>query len=68
MMQKPKRLLAVAGICAVAFFLLGAPEITDSAGAVQQVGIWLQFGAGFAGLATLALGLRGLFVRRSSEK
>lgn len=68
MFNRPKRMLVVAGVCAVLFFLLGAPEITDNPGPVQQVALWLQFGTGIVGVAALALSSMGLFARRTSRQ
>lgn len=67
MIQKPKRLLAMAAICAGVWFLSGAPEITESTGLLPQIIVWVGFGFALASLAFLALGLRGLFVGRSPE-
>ncbi len=63
-----KKSLVAAGICAVAFFLLGAPEITDNGGALSQFGIWAQGIVALGGLVAFALAVWGLFVRRAEQK
>jgi hypothetical protein len=68
MFNKPKRMLVVAGVCGLLFFLLGAPEIANNPGPVQQIALWLQFGTGVVGLAALALSLGGLLTRRTSRQ
>lgn len=68
MNRTPKRWLAVAGICAMVFFLLGAPEISDNTGVLGQIGMWAQAIVALAGLVALALTVWGLFVRRAPEK
>lgn len=64
MTRKPRTLLLVAAIGAVVFFLLGAPEITEATGTLQDVAAWLQFFVGVLTLAALVLGVWGLVTNR----
>jgi hypothetical protein len=64
MTRKPRTLLLVAAIGAVVFFLLGAPEISEGTGTVQDVAAWVQFFVGVLTLAALVLGVWGLVTNR----
>ena len=64
MTRKPRTLLVVAAVGAVVFFLLGAPEITEGTGTLQDLAAWVQFFVGVLALAALGLGLWGLVSRR----
>jgi hypothetical protein len=70
MTRKPTTLLLVAAIGAVVFFLLGAPEVSEGTGTLQDVVAWLSMVVAVLTLAALALGLWGLVThrRRSSSQ
>ena len=63
----PRRWLTIAGTCAVLFFLLGAPEITNNEGSLAAFGAWSQLILGLVGIVALALASWGLFARRTHK-
>jgi hypothetical protein len=65
MTLRPRMLLLVAAVGAVVFFLLGAPEISEGTGTVQDLAAWLQLLVGVVVLVALALAAWGLVSRRS---
>jgi hypothetical protein len=65
MTLKPRPLLLVAAVGAVAFFLLGAPSISDGTGTAHDLAAWLQLLVGVVVLVALALATWGLVSRRS---
>jgi hypothetical protein len=64
MTRKPRTLLLVAAVGAVVFFLLGAPEISEGMGTLQDVVAWLSLIVGVLTLAALVLGVWGLVTHR----
>jgi hypothetical protein len=64
MTRKPRTLLLVAAVGAVVFFLLGAPELSEGTGTVQDLVAWLSVIVGVLTLAALALGVWGLVSHR----
>ena len=70
MTRKPSMLLLVAAVGAVVFFMLGAPELSEGTGTLQDVAVWLQLVVGLLTLVALALGVWGLVThrRRSSSQ
>jgi uncharacterized membrane protein YhaH (DUF805 family) len=65
MTLRPRMLLLVAVVVAVVFFLLGAPEISEGTGTVQDLVAWLQLLVGVVVLVALAFAAWGLVSRRS---
>jgi uncharacterized membrane protein YozB (DUF420 family) len=64
MTRKPRTLLLVAAVGAVVFFLLGAPEISEGTGTLQDVVAWLSMVVGVLTLAALVLGVWSLVTQR----
>jgi hypothetical protein len=62
--RKPRTLLLVAAVGAVVFFLLGAPEISEGTGTLQDVVAWLSLVVAVVTLAALVLGVWGLVTNR----
>jgi hypothetical protein len=62
----PSRWLTTAGACAVFFFLLGAPQITDNGGTITTIGLWAQTAIAVTGLVALIAGTYTLLARRST--